>query len=271
MLRSLLLHLDDHPSAPARVDAAIRLARRFDAHLVGLSAVGRIPTSLGFGTGSLLGPALDGLREAARHRAQAFAAQCRAAGLVSVETVLAATDAREALVSHAHCSDLVLLSQATDGDERALVEEVVLQSARPTLIWPHSGAPATLGERVLVGWNDSPESARALTDALPLLCRAQQVVVMQCDTPLDAAPTEPARQRLEALRRWLMWHGVEAEVRLETSPIDVGHELLCRAADLGADLLVMGAWGRPRWAERVLGGATRTLLNGMTLPVLMSH
>lgn len=271
MYRSLLVHLDDHPSCLARVDAGITLARRFEAHLVGISAVGRMPTSLGFGSGSLLGPALDGLREAARRRAQAFDARCRDAGLVSVETVIAADDALPALVSHTYCSDLVVLGQAEEIEDRPLVEDMVLQSARPTLILPYAAPPSTLAERVLVAWNDRPEAARAIADALPLLSRAQEVVVMQCETALDAAPAQSARHRLEALRRWLMWHGVEAQMRLESSPIDVGNELLSRAAELDSDLLVMGAWGRPRWAERILGGTTRTLLARMTLPVLMSH
>ena len=64
---------------------------------------------------------------------------------------------------------------------------------------------------------------------------------------------------------------MDAQVRLEATDIDVGNALLSHAADLSADLLVMGAYGRPRWTERVLGGATRTLLASMTLPVLMSH
>jgi nucleotide-binding universal stress UspA family protein len=76
---------------------------------------------------------------------------------------------------------------------------------------------------------------------------------------------------LGAVQRWLAWHGVDAQVRQVTIDRDVGTALLSHAVDLGADLIVMGAYGHARWAERVLGGATRTLLENMTVPVLMSH
>jgi nucleotide-binding universal stress UspA family protein len=78
-------------------------------------------------------------------------------------------------------------------------------------------------------------------------------------------------ERLQALNRWLMWQGVSADVREEVSDIDVADALLSRAADLGSDLIVMGAYGHTRWSEIVLGGATRSLLDSMTVPVLMSH
>jgi nucleotide-binding universal stress UspA family protein len=73
------------------------------------------------------------------------------------------------------------------------------------------------------------------------------------------------------VQQWLAWHGVDAQVRQVATEIDVGNALLSHAADLGADLIVMGAYGHARWTERVLGGATRTLLANMTVPVLMSH
>jgi nucleotide-binding universal stress UspA family protein len=81
----------------------------------------------------------------------------------------------------------------------------------------------------------------------------------------------PSPRRLESVRQWLAWHGVEAELHREVSEIDVGNALLSRAADLGAGLIVMGAYGHSRLSERVLGGASRTLLASMTVPVLMSH
>ena len=72
-------------------------------------------------------------------------------------------------------------------------------------------------------------------------------------------------------REWLGRHGVRIDANLEHSGNDVGRALLAHAVGLGADLLVMGAWGVPRWAERLLGGTTRTLLASTSLPLLMSH
>ena len=73
------------------------------------------------------------------------------------------------------------------------------------------------------------------------------------------------------MSKWLLWHGVQAEAGTEVSDLPIAEAMLSRAADSGADLLVMGAYGHPRWAQRVLGGATRGILDAMTLPVLMSH
>ena len=271
MYRSLLVHLDDQESCATRVDLAMRLARRLECHLVGLAPAGRRPVSLGLEGSVMLEQSMEHLRRTARHTASLFEESCRAAGLTSVESVVDTDDTARSVVSHARCSDLVVIGQGERDDDREAVEQVVLQSARPTLVIPYAGRLDTLAERVLMAWNDGPEAARAVADAMPLLCRAKEVHVVQCDTPTGEVHAGATRRKLEAMRRWLMWHGVDAQVRLEATDIDVGTALLSHAADLSADLLVMGAYGRPRWTERVLGGATRTLLASMTLPVLMSH
>jgi nucleotide-binding universal stress UspA family protein len=273
MYRSLLVHLDESERCAANTDVAMRLARRFSAHLVGLATAGRVPASLGFAASAALVEALEAMRGEAEQRVDDFVASGHAAGLSSVEGVADAENAVPSLIDHAHCSDLVILGQGEGREARAVVEQVVLQCARPALVLPYTGRLDTLGERVLVAWNDSPEAARALADAMPLLCQAREVTVIRCEAPGAALEDlgGAMRAKLEALRRWLAWHGVEAEVQLEASTMDAGNTLLSRAADVGADLLVMGAWGRPRWSERMLGGATRTLLDTMTVPVLMSH
>lgn len=273
MYRSLLVHLDDSDRCAVQAEVAMQLARRFGAHVVGLAPTGRQLASMSFELTAALADAMDAVHAAGQRRVDDFVAACHAVGLNSVEGVADAEEAVPSLIDHAHCSDLLIMGQGRSAEARAVTERVVLSSGRPTLVLPWAGVPAPLGERVLVAWNDSPEAARALSDALPLLCQAREVTVLRCEAP---GPTlddlGPAmRAKLEALRRWLMWHGVDAEVALEMAGADAGNTLLSRAADRGADLLVMGAWGRSRWSERMLGGATRTLLESMTLPVLMSH
>ena len=132
------------------------------------------------------------------------------------------------------------------------------------------GSADSIGGRVMVAWDDSRESARAVSDALPLLRLATRVEVVSW---ADAATVEAAAlpRRLQALQPWLAWQGVSAELSIETTGHGIADAMLSRAADLSADLIVMGAYGRSRWAERVLGGATRGLLASMTVPVLMSH
>lgn len=272
--RSLLVHLDGHARCDVRVDVAMQLAQRFEAHLVGLAPTGLVPMLVDAGPGmadeETLALAMRDLHRRASLCMQRFDERCRTVGLRSIETVVDEEETASSIVHHAHCSDLVVIGQGERAASRSMVEQVVLDSARPTLVVPYAGSFDTLGERVVVAWNDSPEAARALADAMPVLTRAQQVHLMQFQTPLDIAQAL-TRQRLEAVRRWLAWHGVEAQAVVRASEIDVGNALLSQVADLGADLIVMGAWGHPRWSERLLGGATRTLLGSMTVPVLMSH
>ncbi len=277
--RSLLVLLDDSESCAARVEMAINRARDLDCHLVGLAPTGLVE----MGGSSQPAPALeefaarawDHLRERASQAANRFRDECRVAGLKSYEAVVDEDDKAISLVAHAHCSDLVVLSQADAAARdhravRAMVEQVVLHSARPTLIAPTTGRFSHVGDRVLVAWNDSREAARAISDALPILCHSSHVQLVHWRHP--EAPDDAAlRGRLDAAQRWLMWHGVPCEVIVEATELPFGGAMLSRAAAMQADLLVMGAYGHSLLAERLLGGATHTVLAASPLPVLMSH
>lgn len=276
--RSLLVLLDHEGACAARSKLAMRLARERDCHLVGLAPTGLIDLPAATQAAAPLAEyatlAWDALRDQAEDAAQRFRDECQRAGLKSYEAVIDEADKAPSLVRHAHCSDLVVLTQARrdpqDKATQVLVEEVVLYSARPTLVLPHTGRFDGAGSKVLVAWDDSREAARALNDALPILLQAQQVQLVywkKTDVPED----ETLRPRLDAVSRWLMWHGVASEVSIESSDRRLADAMLSRASGMGADLIVMGAYGHARWAERVLGGATRDMLATSTLPLLMSH
>ena len=277
--RSLLVFLDQDPLCAARTRVAIRLARDHDCHLVGVAPTGVVNVlATPDGAGTLVEFAVmarDALREEAEGATLRFSDACRAAGLKSVEAVVDEADKARSLVRHAHCSDLTILTQADPAapghrQSQDLTEQVVLNSARPTLIIPYAGRFETLGSNVMVAWDESREVVRALSDALPLLRRAKRVQVVSWNER-GAGDDRALRTRLDALRRWLMWQGVSADVRVETTDIDISNAMLSHAADLNTDLIVMGAYGHTRWVERVLGGATRGLLASMTVPVLMAH
>jgi nucleotide-binding universal stress UspA family protein len=123
---------------------------------------------------------------------------------------------------------------------------------------------------VLVGWDSSREATRAINDAMPLLQAAQAVTVLAID-PTDG-PAGHGEMPGADIALHLARHGVKATIESTVSAgIGIGNVLLSRASDLGADLLVMGAYGHSRVRELVLGGSTRTVIESMTLPVLMSH
>ena len=276
--RSLLVFLDQDPLCAARTQVAIQLAKVLDCHLIGVAPTGLIDLPVS----QQMDPALEklsamawsALRGQAEQASERFRQQCRAAGVKSVEAVTDESDKARSLVRHAHCSDLTVLTQADPNAPghrfaQALVEQVVLYSARPTLVLPYAGRVATLGSNVLVAWDDSREAARALSDALPLLRLAKRVQVLSWSE--GGTDDKTLRPRLDALNQWLKWHGISADLSVETTDIGIDDAMLSRAADLSTDLIVMGAYGHARWTERVFGGATRGLLATMTVPVLMSH
>ena len=276
--RSLLVFLDRDPLCAARTQVAMRLAQDFDCHLVGVAPTGVVELPLlaeaAVALAELSALTWKALREDAEQATQCFRSACRVERVKSFEAVVDESDKALSLVHHAHCSDLTVLTQAdptAPGHRLAqtFVEQVVLYSARPTLILPYAGTFKTIGSTAMVAWDDSREAARALSDALPFLRQAKQVQIVSWSESPDGE--ENLRQRLDALSKWLMWQGVSASLRVEMTDVDIADAMLSHAADSNADLLVMGAYGHARWSERVLGGATRGLLAAMTVPVLMSH
>jgi len=138
------------------------------------------------------------------------------------------------------------------------------------LVVPFIGASAAIGRNVLLCWNASREAARAATDALPLLQAAASVTVLVvgAETSDSGHGAEPGAD----VAIWLGRHGVKVTVQRDVAAdADVGGLILSRAMDHGCDLIVMGIYGHSRLRELVLGGASRTLLGSMTVPVLMAH
>lgn len=276
-LKDLLVHVDDSKANAGRVDAAVRLAAAHDAHLTGLY-VAPDPNVMPLYTETHIpGEILEEQRTAAIERAgQAKKAFEDAAGraALSSEWRFVEGDPTRTLSLHARYVDLLVIGQASSTDYQSLsqgvVEQVLLDVGRPVLVIPYIGAADTLGERVLVAWNASREAMRAVHDAMPLLERAAAVSVLSVNPargPGGDGDVPGADISLHLAR-----HGVKAEAgHTEADNVAVGEVLLSRAADLGVDLIVMGAYGHSRYRELVLGGATRQILESMTVPVLMSH
>jgi nucleotide-binding universal stress UspA family protein len=146
------------------------------------------------------------------------------------------------------------------------VSSVLIASGRPALVVPYAGEFAKVGDIVLVAWKPTPESARALKAALPLMQAARHVHVVAWGDPPSVAGQAPD------IGSYLKLHDIDARVHWEGEETPrLGEMLLSRAADYSADLLVMGCYGHSRAREFVLGGVSRTVLASMTVPVLMSR
>lgn len=276
--KTILVHIDQSRQAPERLRIAVALALAEDAHLVG-TALSGVSAAMYLSdandlSGDTLTRRIDGQMERARAALAQFDAIAQAAGLRSYESRLVNDDPQGGLSLQARYSDLVVLSQTElDGARTGLVpnvpEYVVLNSARPVLIVPHSGTFASVGKRALVAWDGSMESTRALTNAIPLLRRADNVALALFNpSKRDGVHGEqPGADIALVLAR----HGVKVEVLPRYTDIDIGNALLSMATDLDSDLIVMGGYGHSRFREMLLGGVTKTVLQTMTVPVLMSH
>lgn len=278
---SILVFLEDDARADVRNGQAVGFARRLGSHVMGLAC--HRPVSTGVEVAVAMGGFADPMavelqaaQRAAIEREQRFRSLCDSSGLASFQTVVDERDeAAHAIVERAVLHDLVILGQPDPSESgaqrrRAVVDEVVLRNPRPTLLLPYAGRFDDFGKTALVAWDGSHGAARAAADALPLLARARSVHVVMFDAHDGGGATLEPSATLGVVQ-WLSRHGVRAEGHVRYASADVGNALLSNAADLGADLLVMGCWGHGRLAERLLGGATRTVMASMTAPVFTSH
>ena len=274
VFKDILVYVDATKSTAACLDVATKLAEANDAHLTALH-VTPPPFAIGdFGPGGaaevIRWQEEQTLQVAARAEKEVAAARQRSGR--DIEWRRAAGEILPTVRLHGHYSDIVVVSQRGRDDEPISVdllpETVVMGCGRPALIMPVYGNFPRLGERVLVAWNRTHEATRAVHDALPILRRAQTVQILEVNPPSSREPHIAGVDIALHLAR----HGVKAEVEAATvSDIDTAATILSRAADLGSDLLVMGAYGHSRLREFTFGGVTRHMLQHMTLPVLMSH
>jgi nucleotide-binding universal stress UspA family protein len=274
--KTILVHADLSVHAPARVRFAAALARAHGAHLIGAATTGISPVmSVGSGVDlerTVVAGYLDRLQEQSRQALVEFEALARSTCTGTWEARLVADDPQPALVMLSRFADLVVLSQTDHNDPvagavRDLPGYVILNSARPVLLLPYAGSRERIDGKALVAWDGSLAAARALGHALPLLRGASEVLVAQ----FDGADQIGAREQAADLGAWLARHGVLVRVEPQHRSIDAGNALLSLVADQQASLVVMGGYGHTRFRELVLGGVTRTMLESMTVPILIAH
>lgn len=269
-IKDILVHLDGGSRDAGRTALALTLAQRFGARLTGLFA--RQEHS---GPSLVARRASEALTRAAAEAETVFATAADAAGVPWRWWRLAHGDPAHVLSETVICArfaDLSVLGQHQDDGYTPddLVEQVILQSGRPVLVVPSAGDYADVGRRVILAWDGGREAARALHDALPLIEGAEIVEAVTVHGHRPAPSGEvmvPAVNILDHLTA----HGVKVtREHLAGEDIGVMDLLLNRAADSGADLLVMGAQGGS-FLGLGKGAGTRHILKHMTLPVLLSH
>src|SRR5215469_2988033 len=280
-LKDILVHLDATQRCAERLEIAAHLAIQHGAHLTGLHVIDIPSANYFYGAAMPFVPAnpeeiVERIRAEATEAAgpvQAAFRDCLSRNNIPGDWQLAEGAPPAVVALYARYADLAVVGQPNRDepqDADAVTVTTVMTSGRPVLAVPFAGEFPTIGERVLVAWNASREAARALNDALPLLLGAKQVTVLAINPQrgVGGHGDIPAADIALHLAR----HGVKAEAsHTVAKDIADGEALLSYVADIGADLIVAGAYGHSRARELVFGGVTRTLIAEMTAPVLLSH
>ena len=275
MYKTLLVPVDGREKSTRSLELARGIAGTFDSHLVGLfirpSPYIPSPAKAEGLEGMLRELQQKVSNELAQEARARFDSVMKPAGMQRAEWRTDDGLRAETVALHARYADLVVINQTDpqSADATHFADGVLLSVGRPVLLVPYAGETSGFGRNILVCWNASREATRAVTDALPLLKAAQKVTILCIDSKKSAAHGESPGSDI-ALH--LARHGVTAVVAQTASgSADIGSVILSRAFDIGADLIVMGAYGHSRAREILMGGATRTVLQSMTVPVLMSH
>jgi nucleotide-binding universal stress UspA family protein len=272
--KTVLVHVDESEHASERIKLAAAVAMAENAHLIGTATTGASRFIRRTQMLAELDPNflihLEFLRQRAKRGLEEFERVAQKIGIPSFEKRLVDDEAGGGVCLQARYCDLVVIGQNDPQEVSPVVmpdfpQYVVLNSGRPVLIIPYAGQFETIGNRVLIAWDASMAATRTVTNAIPLLKRAQIVEAVVFNPPAH----DPAAG--SDISRYLARHNIKVEVIQRKTEREVGNALLSMAADMNCDLIVMGGYGHSRFREILLGGVTRAVLETMTMPVLMSH
>jgi nucleotide-binding universal stress UspA family protein len=266
---SIMVAMDLDPEAEKRAKLATALADRFSARLIGIAAHPiAVPLYFEAPVSGLASAVELEERRATVELANAEAVFRRIAGTRNrIGWRSAHAFPLDYVLEHARAADLIVTSrprreEGAFGPMSINGGDLVMGAGRPVLFVP-PGVDYISAKRIVIGWKDSREARRAVFDGLPLLKAAQEVTVVSIDADDRGANDVSA---------YLGYHGAQATVVVRTKTEGaVADELLRRAEQEGADLIVCGAYGHSRAREWAFGGVTRDLLDHAPLCCLMAH
>lgn len=271
--KTVLVHAQEDPAEDGRVELALSVARLFGATALGIAAETWYPIGVLPEYGYVPGEIIEGLEreslirlDAAQHRFRELARSAEIPAMWGSELDYP----RDALTRHARAADLIVVSRpAAPYAESRVVRpaDLVTAAGLPVLIKADARA-AISAEHVVVGWKNTRESRRAVSEAMPFLKRASGVTLAQVAHDADL---EGARFDLEATAGRLSRQGVSVSIEAIPARAHVCEALESLAARRGADLIVVGAYGHSRLRETVFGGVTQGFLERGSAHVLFSH
>lgn len=258
-----------------RLEVAAQLAERFGARVIGIAAAEFSPP-LYFAEGEPAQRLIDQGRAAVKNRLKELESAFRAAmqnRAPEVEWRCAEDFPMRYVVQQARACDIIVVGEVARG---GLVDpfvqinpsDLVLQVGRPLLVVPNGYNWLDL-RSVLVAWKDTAEARRAVSDALPLLRKSTEVTIVEIVE--DEADRAAAVSRVEDVATWLSRHGVRASQQVPGQCGNAATQLERMASDVGAGVVIAGAYGHSRLSEWILGGVTRRLINPANRCSLLSH
>jgi nucleotide-binding universal stress UspA family protein len=278
-MKSILVPIEDHGIIEPQLDAALMLGRIFDSYVEGVAITPDypvvLPVDIAIGVPSPITP--ENRLEMAQGCRSRFEAAMVLQQVPRFSPGLAGLSfgwRQDGLMEDAFLGaygrvfDAIVVSRPDGSNGRtrlSTVESALFETGRPVLITPPA-MPRTFGETVVIAWNRSTETARAVLGSLPLLKRARRIVVMEME---DWGVPGPSAAELA---RSLRMHDLPAEAMTAVDPANKpGEAILSEAKALGCDLLVKGAYTQSRLRQMFFGGATSHILANTTIPVLMAH
>ncbi|MDQ4134811.1 MAG: universal stress protein [Pseudomonadota bacterium] len=278
-MKSILVPIEDHGIVEPQLEAALHLGRIFDSYVEGIAITPDypvvLPVDIAIGVPSPITP--ENRLEMARAARERFEAYMITKEIQRSSSTLAGLSfgwRQDGLMEDAFLGaygrvfDITVVGRpdGSSGQTRlSTVESALFDTGRPVLIAPP--APfRTFGETVVIAWNRSTETARAVLGSMPILAKARRIVVLELDDWGVAGPSG------SELVRSLRMRGLPAEAVMAADPSNrPGEAILSEAVALGCDLLVKGAYTQSRLRQMFFGGATSHILNATTIPVLMAH
>jgi len=275
MIKDIVVNLGLGAHDPAG-DYAISLADAFEAHVLGV-AFSFEPIIPGMVMGGIPPEFIESQRIESDKKARAAVARfekaAKQAGISTETRIISASvsGAADQLGRLARRFDMAVVGQA-EGDkgmaDEVVDEGVLFECGRPVIFVPFIQKIGLKLDRVMVCWDGSRAATRAIADSIPLLQKAKEVEIVLVTSKSFKVDEAPGADLAKHLAR----HKLDVNLKRITSPeIDIASTILSYAADSGADMIVMGGYGHSRLREFVLGGVTRSILETMTVPVLMSH
>jgi nucleotide-binding universal stress UspA family protein len=273
-IKHILVHVEPGTVSERRLKCALSLAESFGAKVTGLTVMPS-PTATAF--------AMMGDAQVYAAAAQAAEESCVAARkLFEALTAGSAVETEwregngipvDVITAESGCADLVILGRDDGGDPDGAFypvapADVILACGRPVLVLPNQPPPDFRAKRILLAWKSAPEAARAAHDALPLLVRAEEVILTEI---VSKRPPSKYEVSTDAMVEHLRMHGVPVTVRRIAQAGEPGDLLIQVAGESNCDLIVAGGYGHNRLREWVLGGVTYSLLHASPLPCLLSH